>query len=87
MKNLATLSIAATLCAFSVVIPAHAAQKSGSSAQVQELPNSQVADLTAQECRNLGGTVKRDKVCSAGKTCKMENANGDTHTVCLEVAQ
>ncbi len=87
MKTLATLSIAATLCAFSAFIPAQAAQKAGSTVPVQQFPNSQVADLTAQECRNLGGTVKRDKVCSAGKTCKMENANGDTHTVCLEVAQ
>lgn len=86
MKTLATLSIATAICAFSLFIPAQAGQKAGSTAPLPDLPRSQVADLTAQECRNLGGTVKTDKVCSAGKTCKMENANGDTHTVCLEFA-
>ena len=60
-----------------------AASKGGASTG-QQLPSSQVADLTAQECRNLGGTVKKDSVCRSGKTCKMENANGDMHHVCLE---
>lgn len=86
MKNASTHSIAAAIFTLSLILPAQAAQKSGTTSPLQQLPNSQVADLTAQECRNLGGTVKTDKVCKAGKTCKMENANGDTHTVCLEVA-
>ena len=75
------------ICAICISAPAQAGQKSGATLPMSEIPNSQVAELTAQECRNLGGTVKTDKVCSAGKTCKIENANGDTHTVCLEVAR
>jgi hypothetical protein len=85
MKTLANLSAITALAVISLLVPVQAAQKAGS-APLQDLPSSQIAELTAQECRNLGGTVKRDKVCSAGKTCKIENANGDTHTVCLEVA-
>lgn len=84
-KYIATAITAAVLSS-GLSVSAQAGQKAGSTAPLQELPNSQVADLTAQECRNLGGTVKTDKVCKAGKTCKIENANGDTHTVCLEVA-
>ncbi len=83
MKKLVAIAI----CAICISAPVQAGKKAGTTLPMSEIPNSQVADLTAQECRNLGGTVKTDKVCSAGKTCKIENANGDTHTVCLEVAQ
>ena len=86
MNKYIAFTFATAILASALSVSAQAAQKAGSTVPVQQFPNSQVADLTAQECRNLGGTVKRDKVCNAGKTCKIENANGDTHTVCLEVA-
>jgi hypothetical protein len=67
-------------------LPVQAGTKAGTSAPVDELPSSQVAPLTKKECTNLGGTVKNDKVCKSGKTCRMDSANGDQHFVCLEAA-
>ena len=67
-------------------LPVRAGTKAGTSAPVDELPSSQVAPLTKKECTNLGGTVKSDSVCKSGKTCKMSNANGDMHFVCLEAS-
>ena len=64
-----------------------AGTKAGASAPIETLPSSQVAELTKKECNNLGGAVRIDKICKSGKTCKIESANGDTHSVCLEVAQ
>ena len=64
--------------------PAQAGKKSGANAG-QTLPSTQIADLTAQECTNLGGTVKNERQCKgSGKTCNITNANGDFHSVCLE---
>lgn len=79
MITLAMIAVSAVAMA-----PAQAGKKPGIAAD-QGLPSTQIADLTAQECTNLGGTVKSDSHCrGSGKACKMESANGDFHSVCLE---
>ncbi len=47
-----------------------------------------VAELTAEECTKLGGTVyDTDSLCKSGKYCGRADENGTRHRVCLEVAQ
>ena len=81
-----SLMIALAMIAVSAVAmaPAQAGKKPGATAG-QQLPSTQIADLTAKECTNLGGTVSDDSHCKgSGKTCEIESSNGDFHAVCLE---
>lgn len=47
-----------------------------------------VAELTAEECTKLGGTVyDTETLCKSGKYCGRADESGARHRVCLEVAQ
>lgn len=49
------------------------------------VPVTTVKELTAAECRALGGEVVDDtyKVCESKKTCKRTDNFGTVHRVCL----
>lgn len=56
----------------------------GAASTGQELPASQMAPLTAGECKRLGGTVSTDKNCKTGKDCTTFVLGGSTHSVCID---
>lgn len=87
MKKMLLISLIALAVNALSALPVSAGTKPGVSVPNPDLPSSSVAELTRKECTDLGGRVKNDKYCASGKTCRVANDNGDTHTVCLEAAQ
>lgn len=59
-------------------------KSTGTTAAGQELPSSQMAPLTAGECKRLGGTVSTNKKCKQGKDCTVSHLNGAMHTICVD---
>ena len=49
----------------------------------QELPSSQMAPLTASECKRLGGRVSNEANCKAGQECTTQTIDGAWHTACI----
>lgn len=49
----------------------------------QALPASQMAPLTASECKRLGGRVGNEPKCGKGKDCTTQTLDGVWHTACI----
>jgi hypothetical protein len=43
-----------------------------------------VANLTKQECRKLGGTLQDDTKCKNAKRCVITLASGDVNSICID---
>jgi hypothetical protein len=43
-----------------------------------------VANLTKQECRKLGGTLQNDTKCKNAQRCVITLANGDVNSICID---
>jgi hypothetical protein len=79
-------------CAFllALLLPLGAAEAGSKStkptdtaATGQELPSSQMAPLTASECKRLGGRVGNEPKCGKGKDCTTQTQDGVWHTACI----
>ncbi|HUQ38412.1 MAG TPA: hypothetical protein VM144_18745 [Aestuariivirga sp.] len=84
------LSCRSACCAFllTLLVPLGAAEAGSKSAKDsaaagQALPASQMAPLTASECKRLGGRVSNDANCKAGKECTTQTLDGAWHTACI----
>ncbi len=74
--------------ALALLVPlgaAHAGSKSAkdTAAVGQALPASQMAPLTASECKRLGGRVGNEPKCGKGKDCTTQTLDGVWHTACI----
>ncbi len=75
----------ATFAALCLLVPMQAAQaaKKGNAVSHQQLPSSQVADLTASECKRLGGFTEANNRCRSGTTCITITRDLVEHSSCI----
>lgn len=80
-----TRTLSAILLALVLLAPASAeAGKKRATSAGQELPSTQVADLTAGECKRLGGFVEDNRRCRSGKTCITITRDLVEHSSCID---
>lgn len=82
--------LAAVVLSLCCALPAAAARKGAQAGDVA-MPAMSVADLTAGECKKLGGVVESvaARFCKSGKQCLSDVRNPETgnlerHEVCID---
>ena len=59
------------------------AAKKGAVSPGQSLPSTQIADLTAGECKRLGGFTEDSNRCRSGTTCITITRDHVEHSSCI----
>ena len=87
MKSKLFAAVVLSLCC---ALPAAAARR-GAQADGAAMPSMSVADLTAGECRKLGGKVETigTDYCKSGSQCRSvvknpQTGNIEVHGICLD---
>jgi hypothetical protein len=81
---------ACCVLALAVLMPLGAAEagskstkRIGTTVIGQDLPSSQMAPLTAGECKRLGGRVDNETNCKSGTECTTQTLDGAWHSACI----
>ena len=84
-NNLMSRSICCIL-ALALLVPLGAAEagKKRAATVDQNLPSTQVADLTAGECKRLGGFTEANRNCKSGETCITITRDHVEHSSCID---
>ena len=71
--------------ALATLAPMEAAEaaKKGAASVGQSLPSTQIADLTAGECKRLGGFTEESSRCRSGTTCITITRDHVEHSSCI----